>query len=719
MTDSFIAILALQLGIIFIVVRLFGRLAKKIGVPPLLGELVAGIIIGPYALGGISLPGFPQGIFAAGAAAAGASVTSSASVALGVSNELYAFASIASVVLLFTSGLETNIGLFLRYSVAGGLVGLGAAVTSFIVGGFTGVFLLDASFMDPRCLFLGILSTATSMGITARILSDQRKMDSPEGATILAATIFDDVLGVIAMAVVLGIVTVVSGSAGSADFADGAGADEINVAAVMIIAGKTFGIWLGFTVLGLIFSQRVAAFIKLFKSPADFSILALGIALILGGFFENQGLALKIGAYIAGLSLSRTDIAPVIHERVRGIYDFFVPVFFVVMGMMVNIREFLLPQVLVFGAIYTLTAIIARIAGCSGPALLLGFNAKGALRIGAGMVPRGELVLIMASVGLASGVLSEQLFAVIVLMTLITTLAAPPLMIASFRIPGIGTRKPARNDNMASMKWEFSSGDIADLVTDTLLKDLRNEGFYIQLMNIEEGLSQARKGDIILFIKEDDNVVTIDAFEPDLPFVKTAVYEVIVELHDSIHRLGEFSDPAAMKEELSKIDDNSHHELLSHINSENIIVNLKGETKEEIIAELVDILAAQGKLLDRDAVISDVLERESIMNTGMDNGIALPHARTDGVDDLLVAVGIKKDGIDFGSLDGEKSRIFILMISPRKASVPYLEFLAAVSAALRDKDTRDAVINAPSAEIAVKLLVTGERRKPQKSYLQV
>ena len=697
MADSFIAILALQLGIIFIVVRLFGRLAKKIGVPQLLGELVAGIIIGPYALGGISLPGFPQGIFAAGAANAG--------VALGISNELYAFASIASVVLLFTSGLETNIGLFLRYSVAGGLIGLGAAITSFVVGGLTGVFLLDTSFMDPRCLFLGILSTATSMGITARILSDQRKMDSPEGATILAATIFDDVLGVIAMAVVLGIVTVVSGAAANAD------ASEIDVAAVMIIAGKTFVIWLGFTVLGLIFSKKVAAFIKFFKSPADFSILALGIALILGGFFENQGLALKIGAYIAGLSLSKTDIAPVIHERVRGIYDFFVPVFFVVMGMMVNIREFLLPQVLAFGAIYTLTAILARIAGCSGPALLLGFNVKGALRIGVGMVPRGELVLIMASVGLASGVLSEQLFAVIVLMTLITTLAAPPLMIASFRIPGIGTRKPARDDNMASMKWEFSSGDIAGLVTDTLLKDLRNEGFYIQVMNVEEGLSQARKGDIILFIKEDDNVVTIDAFEPDLPFVKTAVYEVIVELHDSIHRLGEFSDPAAMKEELSKIDDDSHHDLLSHINSENIIINLKGESKVEIITELVDILAAQGKLLDRDAVINDVLERESVMNTGMDNGIALPHARTDGVDDLLVAVGIKKDGIDFGSLDGEKSRIFILMISPRKASVPYLEFLAAVSAALRDKDTREAVIGAPSAEIAVKLLVTGERRK--------
>jgi len=691
LTNNYIAILALQLGIIFFVVRLFGKMAKKIGVPQLLAELIAGIIIGPYALGGISLPGFSQGIFASGTSY------------LGVSNDLYTFASIASVVLLFTSGLETNIGLFLRYSVTGGLIGLGGTIVSFVFGSVTGVLLLGASFMDPRCLFLGILSTATSMGITARILSDQRKMDSPEGATILAATILDDVLGVAAMAAIVGIVTVVSGTANNAD--------GVNAAAAMAIAGKTFGIWLGFTVLGIIFSKKVAAFLKFFKSPADFSILALGLALILGGFFEKQGMALKIGAYITGLSLSKTDIAPIIRERVRGIYDFFVPVFFVVMGMMVNFRDFLLPHVLAFGLIYTATAIIAKIVGCSGPALLLGFNGKGALRIGMGMVPRGEFVLIIASFGLASGVLSEQLFAVIVLMTLITTLAAPPLMIMSFRIPGIGTRKPARNENMTSMKWEFSTEDIANLVTNTLLKDLRNEGFYIQIMNIDEGLSQARKDEIILFIKEDINIVTIDAFEPDMSFVKTAVYEVIVELHEAIHQLEASFDPHVMKKELSKIKNDSFNELLSYIKSENTVIDLKGGTKKEIITELADILAAHGKLLDRDMVINDVWERENIMNTGMEHGIALPHAKTDGVEDLLVAVGIKKEGIDFGAADGEKSRLFILMVSPKKASVPYLEFLAAVSTALRDNDAREAVINAPSPEIAVQLLHTGERRR--------
>ena len=686
-----VAFLALQLGIIFFAVRICGKLARKIKIPQILGELIAGIIIGPFALGGIALPGFPQGVFPPALGS------------LGVSSELYIFASIASVVLLFASGLETNIGLFLRYSAAGGIIGIGGSIVSFILGDITGALLLNTSLTDPRALFLGILSTATSMGIIARVLSDQKKMDSPEGATILAATVFDDVLGIVAMAVVLGIVTVVGNEAHSAD--------GLNTLAVLAIAGKAFGIWLGFTVLGVVFSNKVAAFLKFFKRPADFSILALALALILAGLFEKQGLALKIGAYIAGLSLSKTDIAPVIQERIRGIYDFFVPIFFVVMGMMVNFREFFSPPVLIFGTIYTVTAVISKILGCSLPSLLLGFNFRGALRIGMGMSPRGELVLIIASVGLAYGVLNEQLFAVVVFMTLFTTLAAAPLMGAAFRITGSGTRKPVRQDEMESIEWKFSSREIAELVIDTLLKDLHNEGFYIQKMNIDDGLSQARKGEIILFIKERDNIVIIETFESEMPFVKTAVYEVIVELHEAIHKLEESSDPNTLKKDLLKAGNEAKKDLLSYIDPEQTIIDLKGETKEEILNELIDLLSDRGKLKDRDAVLKDLLEREKIMNTGMEHGIALPHAKTDGVDDLIVAVGIKKEGVDFGSLDGEKSRIFIMMISPKKASVPYLEFLAAIGAVLNDKTTRKAVLEAPSSKIAAVLLRTGERRK--------
>jgi Kef-type K+ transport system membrane component KefB/mannitol/fructose-specific phosphotransferase system IIA component (Ntr-type) len=678
------AVLALQLGVIFFAVKFFGKLAKKIRIPQVLGELIAGVVIGPFALGGIHLPGFPQGLFPASHGS------------LAVTPELYAFASIASIILLFVSGLETDIGLFLRYSLAGGVIGIGGVLVSFSAGALTGVMFFDKSFMDPVCLFLGILSTATSVGITARILSEHKKMDSPEGVTILAAAVFDDVLGIIALAIVLGIVAI-SGNAGT----DSSGVQAL---AILAIAGKAFGIWLGFTALGLVFSKRLARFLKLFKHGFDFSILALGLALILAGIFEKHGLAMIIGAYIAGLSLSGTDIAAVIQERIRGIYEFFVPVFFAVMGMMVNVREIVSPQALLFGAIYTGVAVLSKIAGCGGPAMLMGFNLRGALRIGAGMVPRGEVALIIAGIGLASGILDQQIFAAIILMTLITTLAAPPLLSATLKISGTGTRKPVKGDDSVQLKWEFTSSAIADIVINTLLDDLRGEGFYIQIMSLDEGLSQARKDDIVLSIEETDNVISIETARADVSFVKTLVYEVIVELHDSIQKLKDSSDPKAMKKELLNKDGRTNEELLALVCPECTSVDLKGRTKLEIITELVDLLASRNKLLDRDLVLADVLARESTMSTGMAHGIALPHAKTEGIDEMAVAVGVKKAGIDFESADGKNSRLFIMVVSPKKISGPHLQFLAAIGSVLEDTATCEAVINSASPEEAAGLL---------------
>ncbi|MDR3174391.1 MAG: cation:proton antiporter [Treponema sp.] len=676
--------LVLQLGCIIFAVRVCGRLAKRLGVPPVLGELLSGVIIGPYALGGLALPGFPRGFFPleTGALAVGA--------------ELYAFATVASIILLFASGLETDLGLFLRYSLAGGVIGIGGVVFSFVLGELVGTALLQTSFMDPRCLFLGVLATATSVGITARILSDHKRMDSPEGVTILAAAVFDDVLGIIMLAVVLGIVAVISGGQGS-----------LPVTGILAIAGKAFGIWLGFTVLGLVFSKKIAAFLKFFKHSFDFSILALGLALILAGTFEKQGLAMIIGAYIAGLSLSKTDIAAVIQDRLRGLYEFFVPVFFAVMGMMVNVGQIFSLRVLAFGALYTAASILAKIAGCGLPALLLGFNGRGALRIGAGMVPRGEVALIIAGIGLASGILNDELFAVIILMTLTTTLAAPPLLSAALKISGSGTKKPVNGDDSAAAVWEFHSGEIAGMVLDTLLKDLKTEGFYVQTMNVDEGLSQARKGDMVLTITQRESAVTIETSQVDMPFVKTAVYEVILGIYDTVQKLKNSSDPKAMKREISNLQGRTREEVLSLIEPDCIILDLTGNTKEAIITELVDLLDSRGKLLDRDEALADVLRREETMSTGMEHGIALPHGKSDAVADICVAVGIKKDGVDFESLDGEKSRLFILVVSPKKVSGPHIQFLAAIGAVLKDETLREQVISADFKEDAAFLLQRG------------
>jgi fructose-specific phosphotransferase system IIA component len=535
------------------------------------------------------------------------------------------------------------------------------------------------------------------VGITARILSDHRRMDSPEGVTILAAAVFDDVLGIIMLAVVLGI---------TAALTEGGGPGGLAFGGILAIAGKAFGIWLGGTALALIFSKKIAGFLKLFKHSFDFSILALGIALLLAGLFEKQGLAMIIGAYIAGLSLSKTDIAAVIQDRLRGLYDFFVPIFFAVMGMMVNLGEIFSLPVLIFGALYTVQAIAAKIIGCGGPALLLGFNYRGALRIGMGMVPRGEVALIIAGIGLTAGVLDDRLFAVIILMTLITTLAAPPLLSAALGMNGTGTRKPVKGADSLSAVWEFPSGEIAALVRDRLFTDLKAEGFYVQTLN-REPLTLARKDAISFSIIEKERSLTVITSGVDMPFIKTAVYEVILGLHDIIQQLRSSSDPQAMKQELSSLEGPGRVDALSLIAPECITLNLRGGTKEAIITELVDLLDAQGKLLRREEVLRDVFQREKTMSTGMEHGIALPHGKSDAVQDICVAVGIKKEGVDFGSLDGEKSRLFILVVSPKKTNGPHVQFLAAIASVLKDESLREQVIAADFREDAALLLQRG------------
>jgi mannitol/fructose-specific phosphotransferase system IIA component (Ntr-type) len=314
------------------------------------------------------------------------------------------------------------------------------------------------------------------------------------------------------------------------------------------------------------------------------------------------------------------------------------------------------------------------------------------------------VALIIAGIGLASGILDNQLFAVIILMTLVTTLAAPPLLNAALRIPGRGTRRLVKDVDSASAVWEFESGEIADLVVDLLLKDLRREGFYVQMMNIDEGISQARKDDIALSITEEESTVTIETAKSDMLFVKTAVYEVILRLSDRIARLIASSDPGEMKKGLVTGGGRSSDGMLSLIEAESVCMDLKGETKAEIITELVDMLAARGRLLDRDMALADVLEREKAMSTGMQYGIALPHGKTEGVRELAVGVGIKRQGVDFDSLDGEKSRLFIIVVSPRRISGPHVQFLAAVGAVLQDEKIREAVISAGSREEVADLL---------------
>jgi hypothetical protein len=164
--------------------------------------------------------------------------------------------------------------------------------------------------------------------------------------------------------------------------------------------------------------------------------LALAAALLGAAAAQAAGLALIIGAYTVGLAFSRVPAAPAMRDAVRPVYHLLVPIFFVVMGTLVDFRA--MAPVFLFGATLTLLAIVGKTLGCGLVALAVGFNRLGALRVGIGMLPRGEVALIVAGVGLSSGAIAADLFGVAVMMTIVTTLLAPPLLVPAFRRGGTG-----------------------------------------------------------------------------------------------------------------------------------------------------------------------------------------------------------------------------------------------------------------------------------------
>ncbi len=680
--------LAIQLGLILMIARIGNMLFERMKLPGVLGELCSGILIGPWLLGSIGLPGFPDGCFPV------------FSPEFPVSPELYGICSIASIVLLFMVGLETNIKMFLRYSGPGMLVGIGGVITSFAAGNLLGVFLLPKlipgtySMLSPACIFLGIMSTATSVGITARTLSEKRKLDSPEGVTILAGAVIDDVLGIVLLAIGLGVISAT---------ADGG---SINWGRIGAIAGKAIGIWLGATVLGLLAARRISNLLKHFKDRSAIAIMALGLALILAGLFEEARLAMIIGAYVTGLSLSRTDISQVIQEHLNPVYNLLVPVFFTVMGMLVNVRLLLDGRILAFGLVYTLLAIAAKIAGAGLPALACNFNWRGALRIGVGMLPRGEVALIIAGIGLAAGLLSPEIFGIGVLMTLITTLTAPPVLVALFAGGRSGLRRPAAHAASELIVFRFPSEDTAELLTGKLMQAFEDEGFFVHRLGHASELVQLLKDNIAIRFQHRGTDIIFDCEPAQRGFVSTAMIEVLAELERTIFELRRPVDTAGIVRSAS-VDTGplpfAHNALSAALNRHLLIPVLASESKEGVISELLDALVREGLVDDPEIARNDVIARERSMSTGMQDGVAIPHARTPAVRRLVCAVGLKPDGVDFDALDGQPTTIIVLTLSPSDAAAPHIQFMATVSRRL-DETGRRALLACQTADAMYNVL---------------
>jgi Kef-type K+ transport system membrane component KefB len=280
--------------------------------------------------------------------------------------------------------------------------------------------------------------TATSVGITARVLSDIRKLGTPEGVSILAAAVIDDVLGLLVLAIVLAMAAgAVAGEAGLA--AGGEAQADIDWGELGWLALKAFGIWIGITAAGIFGAKYIERFFSMFKASGAKITLSLALCFLISGFVEMFGLAMIIGAYSIGLGLSQTEMAKELIKEMEGLYHGLVPVFFVVMGMLVSFPA--MREELTFGIALSLLAIASKVFGCGLPALGLGFNVRGATRIGLGMLPRGEVALIIAGMGLARGAIDAGLFGVVIMMTVVTTFLAPVLLVPAFR-GGSGLKNP-------------------------------------------------------------------------------------------------------------------------------------------------------------------------------------------------------------------------------------------------------------------------------------
>lgn len=670
-------LLVMQLGTILFAAKLGGLLFTRLKLPGVLGELLSGMVVGPFALGGLALPGFPEGLFPL-MADGGA-----------VSPALYAFGAVAAVVLLLDVGLETDLKLLLRYAAAGGLVGLGGILVSF-AGGVAATALLagpllglELGFMHPVSLFMGVVSTATSVGITARILSERGKLDSPEGVTILSAAVVDDVIGIILLAVVLGMVSATSGG------------EAVNWGRVGWIAVKAFGVWLFSTLIGVAGSRRISWCLKLLRDPMAMAVLALGLALLMAGLFEQAGLAMIIGAYVTGLSLSQTDIRHVLREQLHPISLLLVPVFFSITGMMIDLRTLLSGPVLQFGFFFTLVAFVSKLLGCGLPALLANFNGRGALRIGLGMVPRGEVGLIVAGIGTrvalmpGGGALPGTLFASVVLMVMTSTLLGPPLLSLALRSPLRGSRRTeAESENRQQIVVQMSSEEMTAFFLQKLEQVFEDEGYFWHRLDRELMLYQMRKNASVLDLQVEDCNLIFRCDPGDSGVVRGMLLEAGASLEQALRRLQRPFDAKALGHDWLSSTDSvgtpSKYKLSQFFTEARILPELQGRSKAEVIDELLAVLVAQGDLTDVAAARTAVWEREAKMSTALEEGVAIPHGKTDAVSRLVCAMGICREGIDAAALDGKPARFFVLTLSPKSKPTPHVQFMAAVSQFLNE-----------------------------------
>ena len=375
---SHISEIFLGILIVFFSAQVGAEIAQRLKLPAVVGEIAAGIVVGGSVLGWIQ-----------------------------VTEPLEVLAEIGAILLLFSVGLETRVEDLRKVGRVATLAGIGGVVLPFVLGA---AWASLSGMETPRALFVAAAFVATSAGITARVLKDIGVLDNKTSRVILGAAVIDDILAMLLLAVVTSL----------------QGESSFELLALLLVFLQAIAFVALVALVGTRVMRRSSPWLELPIDPLSPLTLSLALCLGLALAATFLGLAAIIGAFLAGMAAAETTQREALEKQLRPILAFLVPFFFVVTGAKVVLADLGALSVLGTLAVVTLLAIIGKLVGSGLGALSLG--RKDALIVGTGMVPRGEVGIIIASLGQQAGIFGSQIYAIIIAMSLLTSVVAPPVL---------------------------------------------------------------------------------------------------------------------------------------------------------------------------------------------------------------------------------------------------------------------------------------------------
>jgi Na+:H+ antiporter len=377
----------ISLAVLLFAAKIFAELFNKLRLPTVLGELLAGIIIGPFALG--SLPIFDGK-------------------PLVILNEtMLQIGEIAGIVILFIAGLEITPREFLKGGAASFTIGACGVIVPFFLGYYVfTIFGLDGL----QSVLIATALTATSVAISVRVLTELGKMQTKEAKLILGAAIVDDILAIAVLSVVVTMVQT--------------GNMTPNIIDIIFLILKILGIFAALLIGAIIIIPKILHAERLWKARGSVEGVVTASFFGASAVAAVVGLSPIVGAFSVGMAVASTKIIKRVEEYVDKLEIIFAPLFFAIIGAQVNLTGVNL-EVLLLSAIVIAIAIFSKLAGCGLPAMMFLKEKSKAMKVGIGMISRGEVGLIVAGIGVSSGVLSSNVYTTVIIMVAITTLITP------------------------------------------------------------------------------------------------------------------------------------------------------------------------------------------------------------------------------------------------------------------------------------------------------